>query len=250
MTGEAEVEAEVDRLIREGGYSNTETVRASVRRHILTERGILQEPTPARPSRHTRRLKIATPESVDRFAEDTERIVERAERERRAKRKTQGTKRHKIAYDFAPVPDVWVRYMARHFPDKADRLLNAVLMFSRGKRTCWPSVRTLARLTGYSNQTVQDLLRAFEFCQVIRIGKRPSGDRKVKRANLYNVRPVTAWHLERAKEARAYLRALRETRKGEDVGLEAKARREMHAEMQAVVAAAFADALAGGTSAN
>jgi len=213
MTGEAEVEAEVDRLIRKEGLSDTEIVRAHLRRHVLTERGVIQNPTPARPSRLARRLKIATPASVDRFAEVTERIVERAESERRGKRKTQGTKRHKIAYDFAPVPDVWVRGMARHFPDKADRVLNTLLMFSRGKRTCWPSVRTLARLTGYSNQTVQDLLRAFEFCQVIRIGKKPSGDRKVKRANLYNIRPHTAWHLERAKEARDYLRELRETRK-------------------------------------
>lgn len=209
----ADLERDIDRLIVEHGLSDNPKTRANVRRHVLQERGIIQAPTPARPSRATRRLKIATPESVDHFAEVTTGIVARAESERRAKRRTRATKRHKIAYDFAPVPDVWVRCMARYFPDKADRLLSALLMFSRGKRTCWPSIRTLARLTGYANQTVQDLLRAFEFCQVIRIGKKRSENRKVKRANLYNIRPVTAWHLERAKEATDYLRGLRETRK-------------------------------------
>lgn len=206
-----EIEAEVDRLIAGRGFSDTLKVRENVRQHVLRELGVLP-PLPKR-TPTANRLRANPAGALERLEWRQEARAGQAEAERRKKRRTEGTARGPIRYDFAPLPDVWVRHMARYFPPKADRLLCALFMFWRNKRECWPSIRQLAELTGYSTQTIQDLLSAFAYCRMLRIGKKPSGDRKVKRRNLYVRRGTCAWHIDRAKEVTGYLRELRAGRK-------------------------------------
>lgn len=215
MGGDAEIESEVDRLLREYKLGDTVVNRRHLRQHVLGKRGML--PSPARPgvskASIARMVRLPGQEALDRFAEATEKRVAKLEADRRAKHRTQASKRGKVAYSFAPVPDVWVDHMMRYFPDKATCLLSALMRFSKSRREFPIPIRDLAQRTGFSQQTVLDLLWAFQFCDMLRIGKMPSGNRKVKRRNLYRWRPTTAWHLERAKRVRYALRERREIRK-------------------------------------
>lgn len=216
--GEAGIEAEVKRLIQEHGYSDSEAVRGNIRKHVLTARGIITPESVQRLRRVAGWSQGATPQRVarhqveDRFAEVAERALQRADAERREKR-SRAKRPRAIPYDFAPVPGAWYQ-IARHFPAKADRLLVLLCWYWwRFKWECFPTLRSLAARTGYSRQTIEDLLAAFEYVGILRKGKRPSGNREVKQRNLYRFRRVSVWNPERARGVRAFLYARRQRRK-------------------------------------